>query len=522
MMRVVLFCHSLRLRLEPRQRPFPARRRARAAARAATTSGVFEPADGWSRDNLVADQGAAALDALARGLSRTCASERYDRPTLDLDAALDGADLVLVHEWNEPELVAAHRPAPRGAAAASRCCSTTRTTARSPTRRRSRALRPRRLRRRAGLRRGAARASTSRAAGRGASGPGTRRPTRALFRPLPRDERRGDLVWVGNWGDDERTRRARRLPARAGRATSACAPRVHGVRYPEDALARARRGRHRTTRGWLPNYRVPRGLRPPPRHGARAAPALCRGAARHPDHPRLRGAGLRHPAGLGAVARRGGPVPRRATTTSSPRDGDGDAAAPAPRCWPTRPARAACARHGLAHDPRAPHLRAPGRRAARDHRRSSARRSRRRSAMAAPHARSPSSARAWSRPTGTAPRPTTAASFAALAARGHRITFYEPDAYDRQQHRDIADPPGRGSWSMPATDDGAARARSSAARGADRGRQGERRRRLRRAARGGGPRARAARRARSRSGTSMRPATLDRDRAATRPTRSAR
>jgi spore maturation protein CgeB len=30
----------------------------------------------------------------------------------------------------------------------------------------------------------------------------------------------------------------------------------------------------------------------------------------------------------------------------------------------------------------------------------------------------------------------------ALAARGHRVTFYEPDAYERQQHRDIADP----SW----------------------------------------------------------------------------
>jgi spore maturation protein CgeB len=29
----------------------------------------------------------------------------------------------------------------------------------------------------------------------------------------------------------------------------------------------------------------------------------------------------------------------------------------------------------------------------------------------------------------------------ALAARGHRVTFYEPDAYDRQRHRDIEDPP---------------------------------------------------------------------------------
>src|SRR4051812_36679257 len=28
----------------------------------------------------------------------------------------------------------------------------------------------------------------------------------------------------------------------------------------------------------------------------------------------------------------------------------------------------------------------------------------------------------------------------ALAERGHRITFYEPDAFDRQSHRDIPDP----------------------------------------------------------------------------------
>jgi spore maturation protein CgeB len=28
-----------------------------------------------------------------------------------------------------------------------------------------------------------------------------------------------------------------------------------------------------------------------------------------------------------------------------------------------------------------------------------------------------------------------------LSLRGHRVAFYEPDAYERQQHRDIADPP---------------------------------------------------------------------------------
>ena len=33
----------------------------------------------------------------------------------------------------------------------------------------------------------------------------------------------------------------------------------------------------------------------------------------------------------------------------------------------------------------------------------------------------------------------------ALHARGHEITFFEPDAYDRQAHRDIADP----DWATP-------------------------------------------------------------------------
>src|SRR3954453_21651989 len=39
----------------------------------------------------------------------------------------------------------------------------------------------------------------------------------------------------------------------------------------------------------------------------------------------------------------------------------------------------------------------------------------------------------------------------ALAARGHQITFYEPDAYQRQQHRDIPDPPWARVIVYPAT-----------------------------------------------------------------------
>jgi spore maturation protein CgeB len=46
----------------------------------------------------------------------------------------------------------------------------------------------------------------------------------------------------------------------------------------------------------------------------------------------------------------------------------------------------------------------------------------------------------------------------ALHGRGHRITFYEPDAYERQEHRDIPDPDYARVVVYPATDDGVERA----------------------------------------------------------------
>jgi spore maturation protein CgeB len=51
----------------------------------------------------------------------------------------------------------------------------------------------------------------------------------------------------------------------------------------------------------------------------------------------------------------------------------------------------------------------------------------------------------------------------ALAVYGHRITFYEPDAYDRQQHRDIAPPPWARVVVYPATVEAARSAVAQAA-----------------------------------------------------------
>ncbi|HKV09184.1 MAG TPA: glycosyltransferase [Thermoanaerobaculia bacterium] len=54
----------------------------------------------------------------------------------------------------------------------------------------------------------------------------------------------------------------------------------------------------------------------------------------------------------------------------------------------------------------------------------------------------------------------------ALAERGHRVTFYEPDAFERQQHRDIPDPEWARVVVYPATEDGVLRVLGDA-RGAD-------------------------------------------------------
>ncbi len=55
----------------------------------------------------------------------------------------------------------------------------------------------------------------------------------------------------------------------------------------------------------------------------------------------------------------------------------------------------------------------------------------------------------------------------ALHERGHQIVFYEPDAFERQQHRDIADPPWAKVVVYPARSEADALAAVGEARGSD-------------------------------------------------------
>jgi len=76
-----------------------------------------------------------------------------------------------------------------------------------------------------------------------------------VFRPQPTVRQGEDLVWIGNWGDDERTAELHEFLLGPVKALSLKAT-VHGVRYPEEArTALADAGI--TYAGWLPNHEAP-------------------------------------------------------------------------------------------------------------------------------------------------------------------------------------------------------------------------------------------------------------------------
>jgi len=71
--------------------------------------------------------------------------------------------------------------------------------------------------------------------------------------PVARDT---DVLWIGNWGDDERTRELLEFVLKPASALSGRRIVVYGVRYPEDALEQLQRFGIEY-RGYLPNLNAP-------------------------------------------------------------------------------------------------------------------------------------------------------------------------------------------------------------------------------------------------------------------------
>ena len=216
---------------------------------------ICEPADAWSLKNLRAEHGDGPLAAFAAAYPTLAGvSATYAGPdSADLDAALDGADLVLVHEWSDPALVArlgAHRKA--GGRYTLLFHDTHHRAVTDPAAMAAYDLSGYdgvlafgNVLRDLYLKNGWAKRAWT---WHEAADP-------RVFRPLAGRDREGDLVWVGNWGDDERTAELHEFllgPVADLKLTA----RVHGVRYPDDARAALKRAGIGYG-SWLPNFAAP-------------------------------------------------------------------------------------------------------------------------------------------------------------------------------------------------------------------------------------------------------------------------
>jgi spore maturation protein CgeB len=212
---------------------------------------VFESSDAWSAANLLLDAGQDALRQVMDFYPHLQIT-RYDPAALDLDEALEGAGLVLVHEWNSPELVERiGRHHARGGRYRLLFHDTHHRSITQAEEMSRYALDAydgvlafgEAIRERYVEQGWARRAWTWHEAA----------DTR-VFSPRA-GEPDADLVWIGNWGDDERSDEIRQYliePARALRLRT----RVHGVRYPEPARGELAAAGIEYA-GWLPNFRVP-------------------------------------------------------------------------------------------------------------------------------------------------------------------------------------------------------------------------------------------------------------------------
>jgi len=211
---------------------------------------VWEPAGAWSLANLLADHGEAGLDAY-RTAYPELSSSVYPAGASP-EAMVDGADLVIVHEWNDPALVAEIGKLRAGGARFTLLFHDTHHRAVSE----PEAMRAYDLSGYDGV---LAFGETLSEVYRGWGWAGrvwTWHEAADLrrFHPPKREGVREGLVWIGNWGDGERTEELERFLF--GPAQTAGLPLdVYGVRYPDDAKAMLGRYGARY-HGWAANARA--------------------------------------------------------------------------------------------------------------------------------------------------------------------------------------------------------------------------------------------------------------------------
>ncbi|USI73853.1 CgeB family protein [Sphingomonas morindae] len=213
---------------------------------------VYEPAGAWSLANLLGDHGEEGLTAYRQAYPELGSTE------IDAEAdpvpLIEDADLVLVHEWNPPALVAAiGRARARGGRFTLLFHDTHHRAVSAPDEMRAYDL----AAYDGVLAFGETLSEVYRGWGWGArvwtwhEAADLRR-----FHPPETEGPREGLIWIGNWGDGERTEE---LESYLFRPAEACglALDIYGVRYPEAAQALLARHGARY-HGWAPNAAAPR------------------------------------------------------------------------------------------------------------------------------------------------------------------------------------------------------------------------------------------------------------------------
>ena len=211
----------------------------------------FEPRDAWSSTDLRTDQGEAALTQFAEAYPDLAPHSAYLQP--DIDAMLAGAEVVLMHEWNDPALVAAvGARRKRGGRFLLLFHDTHHRAVSDPE-----AIRRLDLSGYDGvLAFGATLADVYRRAGWGwrafvwHEAADTRR-----FRPPSEQQSRSGLVWIGNWGDEERSDELRSYLVEPAASLNIPLD-IYGARYPDHARALLAANGARYC-GWVANAAVP-------------------------------------------------------------------------------------------------------------------------------------------------------------------------------------------------------------------------------------------------------------------------
>ncbi|NNM78755.1 glycosyltransferase [Sphingomonas sp. ID1715] len=212
---------------------------------------AFEPEGAWSLQNLLKDHGEAGLNAYRSAypeLISTVFTGGDDPAEL-----VSGADLVIVHEWNEHALVAALGTARKRGARFTLLFHDTHHRAVSE----PEAMQAYDLSGYDGvLAFGETLAEVYRRWGwRDRVFVWHEAADTRLFHPPAEEGQREGLVWIGNWGDGERSEEIERYLLRPARAAGQPLD-IYGVRYPADALATLK-DYGVGFKGWLPNARAP-------------------------------------------------------------------------------------------------------------------------------------------------------------------------------------------------------------------------------------------------------------------------